>query len=159
MTTDRPVSRKFKAPIESAGASGGAFVSIPFDVEKVFGKKRVPVQATIEGEPYRGTLVRMGTDCHMLLILKAIREKIGKDVGDDVRVTITEDLVPRVVELAPDIAAALKKSKSAQKFYDDLSFTHQREYAMWVESAKRADTRARRIEQMVERLNAGQRGV
>ena len=40
--------------------NGGAFVEIPFDVEKAFGKKRVPVRATIDGEPYRGSLVARG---------------------------------------------------------------------------------------------------
>jgi uncharacterized protein YdeI (YjbR/CyaY-like superfamily) len=48
-------TRKFTARIEDAGR-GGAFVSIPFDVEEAFGKKRVPIKATIDGEPYRGTL-------------------------------------------------------------------------------------------------------
>lgn len=47
----------FRAVIEQADG-GGAYVSIPFDVEKTFGKKRVPVKATIDGEPYRGSLVR-----------------------------------------------------------------------------------------------------
>jgi len=70
----------FRAVIEDAGG-GGAYVNIPFDVEKTFGKKRVKVIASIEGEPYRGTLVRMGEPQHMLPVLKEIREKIGKSFG------------------------------------------------------------------------------
>ena len=35
----------FRAPIEAVGG-GGAFVTIPFEVEQAFGKKRVPVRAT-----------------------------------------------------------------------------------------------------------------
>ena len=66
----------FTASIQNAGG-GGAFVEIPFDVEKAFGSKRPKVKAMIEGIPYRGTLVRMGTDCHLLLILKEIRGQIG----------------------------------------------------------------------------------
>ncbi len=67
----------FSAPIEQAHG-GGAYVTVPFDVETVFGKKRVPVQATIDGQPYRGLLVRMGGPCHVLGVLKEIRERIGK---------------------------------------------------------------------------------
>ena len=37
--------QKFRAVIENAGG-GGAFVSVPFDVEQVFGKKRVKIKAT-----------------------------------------------------------------------------------------------------------------
>ena len=54
--------KTFTALIDDAGG-GGAYVLIPFDVEKTFDKKRVKVRADIEGETYRGSLVRMGTDC------------------------------------------------------------------------------------------------
>jgi len=37
--------QKFRAVIENTGG-GGAFVSVPFDVEQVFGKKRVKIKAT-----------------------------------------------------------------------------------------------------------------
>lgn len=67
----------FRATIGNAGG-GGAFVRIPFDVEKEFGKKRVKVKATIEGEPYCGLLVRMGEPCHLLIVLKNFREKTEK---------------------------------------------------------------------------------
>ena len=69
--------------IESAGR-GGAYVTIPFDVEQTFGKKRVKVRASIEGIAYQGSLVRMGGPTHILGILKEIREKLGKGVGDSV---------------------------------------------------------------------------
>lgn len=35
-------------------------VTIPFDVEEVFGAKRVAVKAEVNGAFYRGTVVRMG---------------------------------------------------------------------------------------------------
>jgi hypothetical protein len=40
-------------------------VEIPFYVEKEFGPKHPKVKAMIEGVPYRGTLVRMGSECHI----------------------------------------------------------------------------------------------
>jgi len=45
----------FKAIIQNAGG-GGAFVEVPFDVERFFGSKRPKVKAMIEGVSYRGTL-------------------------------------------------------------------------------------------------------
>lgn len=84
----------FIATITGAGG-GGAYVPIPFDVEQAFGKKRVPVQAAINGEPYRGTLVRMGEPFHILIVLKEIRLKIDKDIGDEVEVMLEEDTQPR----------------------------------------------------------------
>src|SRR4030066_510149 len=61
----------FRAVIQDAG-DGGAYVIVPFDVEKTFGKKRLKIKSSIDGEPYNGTLVRMGGPDHLLLVLKEI---------------------------------------------------------------------------------------
>ena len=142
---------KFKAVIEDAGG-GGAYVTVPFDVEQVFGNKRPKIKATIDGEPYQGTLVRMGTPCHMLLVLKEIRQKIGKSFGDEVEVEIEEDTEPRVIEVPGDLQAALEGNPEAQAFFSQLSYTHQKEYVRWVEQAKREQTRQARISRTVEML-------
>jgi len=101
-----PTPRQFQAIIEDAG-NGGAFIRIPFDVQAVFGKKRVKVNSLIDGEPYRGSLVRMDLDCKILGILKSIREKISKSIGDTVEVVLEEDSEERVVQEPKDLARAL----------------------------------------------------
>lgn len=80
----------FDAAIQKEPDHGGAYVEIPFDVKETFGKGRVPVHATFDGEPYDGSLVKMGTACHILGIRKDIQEKIGKRPGDAVRVVLRE---------------------------------------------------------------------
>jgi hypothetical protein len=149
--------QEFTAVIQGT-SSGGAYVDVPFDVEAVFGRKRVPVLATIDGEPYRGTLVRMGSPTHMLLVRKDIREKIGKAPGDKVSVTVREDEEPRVVEVPPDLAQALHAHPDARAFFDRLSYTHQREYVGWILEAKRDQTRIGRIEKAVRMLKEGKKG-
>jgi hypothetical protein len=144
----------FHAVIESAGG-GGAFVVIPFDVEKTFGQKRVKIKATIDGEPYRGTLVRMGTPHHMLIVLKEIREKIGKSFGDEVTVELEEDLELRQVPIPVDLQQALQAEPAAQAFFSHLSYSHQKEYVRWVEEAKRHETRQARIQRTIEMLLQG----
>lgn len=146
----------FEAVIEDAGG-GGAFVTIPFDVEQVFGKKRVKVNATIDGAPYRGSVVRMGGESHMLLVRKDIREKIGKTFGDRVRVTVEEDTAPRVVEVPPDLHRALESSPAAASAFERLSYTHQKEYVDWIEEAKREQTRQNRIARAIEMLEQGKK--
>ena len=81
---------EFEAVIQKVPDIDGAYVEIPFDVKAAFGKGRVPVAATFDGEPYEGSLVRMGTPCHIIGIRKEIRAKIGKQPGDTVRVTLRE---------------------------------------------------------------------
>ncbi len=145
---------QFRAVIES-GDGGGAFVIVPIDVEKTFGKKRLKVKALIDGEPYRGTLVRMGTPHHMLIVLKEIREKIGKTVGDEVAVEFEEDLEIRQVIVPADLQEALEAQPTALSYFNHLSYSHQREYVHWITDAKREQTRQVRIKQMIEMLLQG----
>ncbi len=146
----------FRAVIEEAG-NGGAYVTIPFDVEQAFGKKRVKVLAIIEGVPYRGSLVRMGTEHHLLPVLKAIRQQTGKAIGDEIEVTVEEDTLPRQVAVPADLAQALESDASGKDFFQRLSYTHQKEYVAWVEEAKRSETRQARIIKTIEMLKQGKR--
>ena len=146
----------FTAVIQNAGG-GGAFVEVPFDVEAVFGSKKPKVKAMIEGVPYRGVLTRMGTECHLLIILKEIREKIGKTFGDEVTVTVEPDTEPRVVEVPAELKKAFRNEKDAKAFFETLSYTHQREYVMWINEAKREETRLNRFAKAVEMLKQGKK--
>lgn len=143
---------RFSAVIESAGG-GGAFVIVPFDVEKAFGKKRVPVHATIDGVPYRGSLVRYGRPEHMLGVLKDIRREIGKDIGDAVDVVVWEDREERVVEIPAAFAEALRQNPAAKERFERLSYTHQREHVNFINEGKKEETRLRRIVKTVENLS------
>lgn len=75
---------------------GGAYVPFPYDIRAEFGKGRVNVHATFDGEPYDGSIVNMGVTnsdgsiCYIIGIRKGIRTKIRKQPGDSVRVMIRE---------------------------------------------------------------------
>lgn len=81
---------EFDAEIKKVPDIDGAYVEIPFDVKDVFGKGRVKVHATFDGVNYDGSVVKMGTPCHIIGIRKDIRARIGKQPGDRIRVTIQE---------------------------------------------------------------------
>jgi citrate lyase gamma subunit len=86
---------KYNAVIQPSD-KGGAYVAFPYDVRAEFGKGRAKVHATFDGEPYNGSVVNMGVKnidgsvCYIIGIRKDIRAKIGKQVGDTIRVTIQE---------------------------------------------------------------------
>lgn len=83
---------EFDAVIRKVPDMDGAYIEFPYDARAEFGKGRVSVSSTFDGYPYRGSLVRMGTPCHIIGIRKDIRKAIGKQPGDTVRVTIREDM-------------------------------------------------------------------
>ena len=84
----------FDAVIEPVPDKGGAYVRFPYDIRKEFGKGRVKAEITFDGEPYSGSIVNMGVKnedgsvCYIIGIRKDIREKIGKQPGDTVKVTV-----------------------------------------------------------------------
>ena len=86
---------EFEAKIIKVPDIDGAYIEIPFDVKAEYGKGRVPVTATFDGEPYEGSLVRMGTPCHIIGIRKDIRVKICKQAGDTIKVTIVERIIKK----------------------------------------------------------------
>lgn len=146
----------FKAVIQNAGG-GGAFVEVPFDVEKAFGSKKPRVKALIEGVPYRGTLVRMGTECHLLLILKSIREQVGRTFGDEVKVSVELDVEERVAVVPLELKRAFRSDKEAKAAFKKLFYTHKKEFVTWIEEAKREETRARRVAQTLKMLKEGKK--
>jgi len=151
-----PKKQTFKAVIQNAGG-GGAFVEVPFDVEKVFGSKRPKVRAMIEGVPYRGLLTRMGGPNHMLIILKNIREQIGKTFGDEIKVSVEVDVDERVIHVPKELKRVFKSEKAAKANFEKLSYTHQREYVTWINEAKKAETRQKRIANTIEMLKQGKK--
>jgi hypothetical protein len=150
------MSIEFTATIEQ-GTGGGAFVQVPDEVvEALGGAGRIKVKASFDGAPYRGSIARY-RGVMMLGLVKAIREQIGKSVGDTVTVDVQVDLEERTVEVPGELAAALKTSASARRFFDGLSYTCRKEYARWVGEAKREETRQRRANKALEMLEAGRR--
>lgn len=87
---------EYESLIYEAGESGGAYVIFPYDIRKGFGRGRVKVHATFDGEPYDGSIVNMGVRdadgniCYVIGIRKDICSRIGKQPGDRVLVTVRE---------------------------------------------------------------------
>jgi len=161
MLREAPVVMTYRNPgrIEFTGVikvreGGGSFVEFPRDVEKLYGVKgRVPVRVSFDGIAYRGSMVRMGTPRHILLILKEILGKLDKGPGEKLRVVVELDDLPRTVEIPGDVEAAYGKAGVLERFRA-MSYTHQREYANWIAEAKQAGTRSRRIDKSVADLKA-----
>lgn len=145
---------KFTAELRSVEPAG-ACVFFPYDVQAEFGTKgRVPVQATINGLPYTGSLIKYGNPLHMLPVLKAIRTEAGVTPGDTVEVELWRDEQIRTLEVPDDLQQQLESS-GMLTIFEGLSYTHRKEYCRWITDAKKPETRTRRLEKAVEMLKAG----
>lgn len=85
---------EFDAVIRKVPEIDGAYIEIPFDIKKEFGKGRLSVCATFDNEPYQGNIVNMGLKnldgsiCYVIGLRKDIRAKIGKQAGETIKVTV-----------------------------------------------------------------------
>ncbi|WP_406629166.1 YdeI/OmpD-associated family protein [Amycolatopsis sp. WGS_07] len=145
------MSHTFRTLVELNGKTATG-LRVPAEVVEALGQGRRPkVRVTIGPHTYRST-VAVYSDEFMLPLSAANREAAGVAAGETVEVTLEADLAERTVEVPGELAAALASRAGARAAFDKLSFTAQRERVEAVTSAKRAETRERRIAKIVAEL-------
>ncbi|WP_020657848.1 YdeI/OmpD-associated family protein [Amycolatopsis benzoatilytica] len=147
------MAHTFTAVVELNGKTATG-LRVPAEVVEALGQGRKPkVRVTIGAHTYRSTVAVYGGE-FMLPLSAANREAAGVSAGETVAVTLEADLAERTVEVPAELAAAMEQA-GVRAVFDRLSFTAQRERAEAVTSAKRTETRERRIAKIVAEL-AGQ---
>jgi hypothetical protein len=134
----------------------GFVVQLPFDPKEVFGRVRAPVVVTVNGHSFRTTTMRYG-EVDLIGLNREVRDAAGLSAGARPTFDVTADTQPREVDVPDALAVALREDAGARDAFDALSYTHRREYARWIEEAKREETRQRRVARAVELLRAGVR--
>jgi Bacteriocin-protection, YdeI or OmpD-Associated/Domain of unknown function (DUF1905) len=138
------------------GEGSSTFIRVPLDVRAAFGRARPPVLVTVNGYTYRSTIAVYGGRSY-LPVNKEHREKAGVAPGDTVTVELAPDADPRDMQVPEDLGNALDRDPAVRALFDALSYSHRREYLIWVDGAKRPETRHRRVTQTIERLRRGER--
>jgi hypothetical protein len=146
-----PASKTIRVSIVRDGSM--CFIPLDFDPRAVFGKLRAPVKVTLNGYTYRSTIAAMGgPPC--IPLRKSNREAAGLEGHETLDVRLDLDDQARIVKPPADLVKALKAAPPAWSRWQELSFSHQREYAESVEGAKKPETRSRRIAGAVRAIRA-----
>ena len=155
------MKRKFQARLMSKGPKGAwTYLPIPFDVQKVFGSKaRVSVSGTINGFPFRNSLMPEGDGTHSMMVGKQLQVGADARAGDLVQVSLQLDTLERQVVVPEELQAALHSQRSTAAFFDSLSYSQKKEYADWISEAKQEATRTSRAAKAVQMLAAGKKRV
>jgi hypothetical protein len=140
------MKQSFKTALLRRGPAGGwTFLRVPFDVPTVFGTKaRVAVRGTINGFPFRNSLMPNGDGTHSMVVNKILQSGAGARAGDEVSVIIELDTRKRTVAIPKELRAALATDQAAAKIFPTLSPSHRKELADWVGGAKQSATRLTR---------------
>jgi hypothetical protein len=132
-------------------------IRVPDEIVDALGSgRRPPVRVTVNGYSYRTTVASMNGS-FMCSVSAEIRKNAGVAGGDEVDVEIELDAEPREVTVPADLRTALGADPEAARFFDALSYSHKSAYVLWIESAKKDETRQRRIPEAVRMLKEGRK--
>ncbi len=141
---------RFRALVEPPEPMKG--LEVPKDViESIGGGQRPPVTIAINGHSWRSRIAIM-RGRYLIGLSRANRQAAGVATGDEIDVDVELDTEPRVVTEPVDLARALDADPGARAAYDRLPQGRRREYVRTIESAKRTDTRQRRVDKVLEAL-------
>jgi hypothetical protein len=136
-------SKTFKAKLTPRGPGGAwTFMTIPFDCAEAFGSKaRIPVAGTINGFPFRNSIMPEGDGTHAMMVGKDMQKGADAVPGDTVTVVMRVDREERPLSIPAELQAMLDKNKRAAESFAKLSPSHRKEFAEWVGGAKKEETR------------------
>ena len=125
-------------------------LDVPAVVSDAFGVRgHVPVVGTADGVELTATLVPVGGGRHRLFLNGTIRQAIGKGVGDPVEIRVRLDRSDRTPETPADLREALDED-GASAAWEALAPSRRKECLAWLADAKRDQTRAARIDRIVQ---------
>ncbi|MCI4326562.1 MAG: YdeI/OmpD-associated family protein [Thermoplasmata archaeon] len=133
------------APIPNAAAASGGF------------RARLRVKGTIEGIPFRSSLIPRGGGELFVVVNSEVRDRIGKSDGATVRLELELDSTPVVVDVPPSLRRALQRDPPARAIFAKFTASQQSAYARWVAGAKQDATRERRVAAALEKIRRGEK--
>jgi hypothetical protein len=117
------------------------------------------VEGTLNGCAFRADLQPDGQKSHWLKVSRKLREQAGAAAGDTVQLEIRPSaraLEPRV---PADLRKALGASSHALAAWKDITPVARRDWISWITSARKAETRVRRVGAACDMLASGKRRV
>lgn len=137
-----------------------SFLALPLEASaQLPTRSMVTVEGTINDHPFQATLNPDGKRSHWLKISKQLRVAAGAEPGDRLVLAIAPVAEEPEPKVPPDLRKALAAAPAARDVWDDLTAVARRDWIHWITSAKRPETRARRIANGCDMLASGKRRV
>lgn len=151
---------KLHRPANPGDDGTWGFLVLPKAIsEKLPRRGRTSVEGTLDGHPFHATLEPDGRLSHWLKVNKALQEAAGVSPGNKVEIQLAPVGTEPEPQLPADLRKALASSPAARATWEDTTTLARLDWIHWIESAKQAKTRQRRVENACDMLAAGERRV
>ena len=116
------------------------------------------VEGTFNSVPFHATLEPDGKGGHWLKVDRKLRDAAGAEPGD----VVSLEIAPIATEPEPEVPTDLRKALAtadpkARAVWSDITPVARRDWIQWIESARREETRLKRIESGCDMLAKGKR--
>ncbi len=134
---------------------GWTMIRIPFDAAKLWGSRgQIKVRGDINGFPFRAVLFPDGEARHFLVVNKRMQTAARVKAGETAKFRLEVDTEVRIVEVPPELDAILSEDRALKKWFDQFNHATRNWIVKWICDVKSSDARARRADQMAERMIA-----
>jgi len=141
---------------DAVGAWTFAIVPKPVAIKAGF-RARLRVKGTIDGVPFRSSLLPRGGGEVFVVVNSELRDRIHKSSGDTVQLELELDSTPVKVSIPPALQRALAHDATAKAVFNGFTPSQRLAYARWVADAKQVVTRDRRVATAIEKLRRGKK--
>lgn len=158
-----PTTVRFTAtlrrPAVPKGAAWAFFVLPRAASAKLPTRATTAVEGTINGNGFRATLEPDGQGSHWLKVTPRMRNAAGAEVGDVVSLEIAPAARQPEARVPADLRQALAARPKAVAAWKAITPIARRDWIQWITSAKKDETRARRVDSACDMLAGGKRRV
>jgi len=149
-------ARHFQATLERMRSRlNWTIIRVPFDAAKVFGTRgQINVKGEINGFSFRTCLFPTKAGGHILLVNKRMQKAAGVRAGATADFRLELDAEKRIAPIPDSLKRILAGDRPLRRWYDGLNQSTRNDIAKWVSEPKSEAARARRVEQIAERLLA-----
>jgi hypothetical protein len=163
MSTAAPEIR-FKAkllqPAQPARGASWSFLRLPAAASaKLPTRGSTTVQGTLNGQRFRATLEPDGRRSHWLKVPRRLRLAARAAVGEVVSLAIAPAQASLEARVPVDLRRALAAAPRSQAQWSSITAAARRDWILWITTARRPETRARRIAGACDMLAGGKRRV
>ena len=135
--------------------SGWTYIEIPSDIAlKLYpsNKKSFRVKGHLDQHPIKGiALLPMGQGSFIMPLNAVIRKAIHKNVGAMLSVVLQVDL--KKPEINKELMECLDNEPELLSFFNELTKSHQNYFSKWIDNAKTAETKTKRITRILNALS------